>query len=153
MKLIRALTFAACFGWNALCLHLCLVPALLMPLWPCLQTLSKSLKGPSCSWPWPHSRHPSVFQDPVFWDPTQQTQAHPPPLPGRPLCIPCPAVSSHGNPRGCSLDQKLLEARDGVSPSPYNLYLKHSLAHSTHLNTVSSRCGIKQTRGCVQALL
>ena len=32
MKLIRALTSAVCFGWNALCLHLCLVPALLMPL-------------------------------------------------------------------------------------------------------------------------
>lgn len=54
-------------------------------------------------------------------------------LPVFPSCY----VIMHYDFIGCSLDQKLLEARDGVSPSLYNLYLKHSLAHRTCLEMVS----------------
>lgn len=111
-----------------------------MPLWPCLWTLSKSLKYPSTA-------DLGYLADIQVSFKTQlpamgshlQSQVHPPPWASQASSLwssSC-CVVMHCDVIGYSLDQKLLGARDEILLSQYSLYLKHGLDHRTYLEKIS----------------
>ena len=120
MNFIKTLTFALCYGWNALPLHLCMIQ---VQSHASVTFLVDFVKKPQVPLPQltlatrQTSRYLSGLSSLPPGPPTPQGQAHPPPWALQTsLCSPSCYVIMHYDFIGCSLDQKLLEARDGSHP-------------------------------------